>query len=85
MCSITSVESDFLQPPRLLCPWRFSRQEYWNGLLCPPPGDLPNPEIKSVSPTLQVSQEPDPRRAQPDRENKVGDLLLGAEVGAKDY
>ena len=21
----------------------FSRQEYWNGLPCPPPGDLPNP------------------------------------------
>ena len=23
-----------------------SRQEYWSGLLCPPPGDLPNPRIK---------------------------------------
>ena len=23
----------------------FSRQEYWNGLPCPPPGDLPNPGI----------------------------------------
>ena len=27
----------------------FSRQEYWNGLPCPPPGDLPNPRIKPVS------------------------------------
>ena len=28
----------------------FSRQEYWSGLLCPPPGDLPVPAIKpSVS------------------------------------
>ena len=27
----------------------FSRQEYWSGLPCPPPGDLPNPEIKPVS------------------------------------
>ena len=26
-----------------LCPWGFSRQEYWNGLPCPPLGDLPNP------------------------------------------
>ena len=26
-----------------------SRQEYWNGLPCPPPADLPNPEIKPVS------------------------------------
>ena len=24
----------------------FSRQEYWSGLPCPPPGDIPNPEIK---------------------------------------
>ena len=23
----------------------FSRQEYWSGLLCTPPGDLPNPGI----------------------------------------
>ena len=26
-----------------------SRQEYWNGLPYPPPGDLPNPGIKLVS------------------------------------
>ena len=25
----------------------FSRQEYWSKLLCPPPGDLPNPGIES--------------------------------------
>ena len=24
----------------------FSRQEYWSGLLCPPPGDLPSREIE---------------------------------------
>ena len=30
---------------RLLCPWRFSRQEYWSGLPCPLPGDLPNPSL----------------------------------------
>ena len=29
----------------------FSRQEYWYGLPCPPPGDRPNPEIKPTSPT----------------------------------
>ena len=27
----------------------FSRQESWSGLLCPLPGDLPNPGIKSLS------------------------------------
>ena len=35
----------------------FSRQEYWSGLPCPPPGDLPNPGIKPASPgslALQV-------------------------------
>ena len=30
-------------------PMRFSRQEYWSGLLCPPPGDLPDPRIKPMS------------------------------------
>ena len=24
----------------------FSRQEYWNGLPCPPPGDLPSPRME---------------------------------------
>ena len=27
----------------------FSRQEYWGGLLCPPPGDLPDPWVEPVS------------------------------------
>ena len=27
----------------------FLRQEYWSGLLFPPPGDLPDPEIKPTS------------------------------------
>ena len=27
----------------------FFRQEYWNGLLCLPPGDLPDPGIKPTS------------------------------------
>ena len=34
---------------------RFSRQEYWSGLPCLPPGDLPNPGIKPqsiISPAL---------------------------------
>ena len=29
---------------------RFSRQEYWSGLPCPPPGDLPNPGTELMSP-----------------------------------
>ena len=27
----------------------FSRQEYWNGLLCPSPGDVLNPGIEPTS------------------------------------
>ena len=54
-----SVTSDSLQPhglwlARLLCPWGFSKQEYWCGLPCPPPGDPPNPGIEPRSPALQV-------------------------------
>ena len=28
---------------------RFSQQEYWRGLLCPPPGHLLDPGIKPIS------------------------------------
>ena len=31
----------------------FSRQEYWSGRPCPPPGDLPDPGYEPVSPVLQ--------------------------------
>ena len=27
----------------------FSRQEYWSGLPCPPPGNLSNPDIEPKS------------------------------------
>ena len=36
----------------------FSRQEHWNGLLFPSPGDLPNPGIKPTSPALQADSLP---------------------------
>ena len=32
----------------------FSKQEYWSGLPCPPPRDLPDPGIKPVSPPCPV-------------------------------
>ena len=31
-----------------------SREEYWIGLPCPPPGDLPDPGIQPGSPALQA-------------------------------
>ena len=36
----------------------FSRQGYWSGLPFPSLGDLPDPEIKPVSPTLQADTLP---------------------------
>ena len=35
---------------------RFPRQEHWNGLSCPSPGDLPDPGIKPVSPVSPALQ-----------------------------
>ena len=36
----------------------FSRQEYWSGLPCTPPGDLPYPGIEPGSSTLQADSLP---------------------------
>ena len=49
----------------------FSRQEYWSGLPCPPPGYFPNPGIKPRSPTLQMDSlpaEPPGKPTEPFRE-----------------
>ena len=40
-------------------------QEYWSGLPCPPPGDLPNPGIKPRSPALQENSLPFEPRGKP--------------------
>ena len=64
--------------PTLVTPWTvacqvplsmgFSRQEYWNGLPFPSPGDLPNPGIKPRSPALQADSLP----IEPWRKHKDG-------------
>ena len=50
---VASVVSDSLGPldcsPQAPLCMGFSRQEYWSGLPCPPPGDLLDPEIKLMS------------------------------------
>ena len=52
---VTSVVSDSLQSQGqrslvgFIQSMGFSRQEYWNGLPSPLPGDLPDPGIESVS------------------------------------
>ena len=53
-----SVHPCLLKPTRLLCPWGFSRQEYWSGLPCPSPSNLPNPGIEPRSPALQADSLP---------------------------
>ena len=64
-----------LEPARLLCSWGFSRQEYWNGLPCPPPGDLPKPGIQPKSPTLQADSLPSKPLGKP-KNTGVGSLSL---------
>ena len=36
----------------------FSKQEYWNGLPFPSPGDLPNPGTEPEAPELQADSLP---------------------------
>ena len=41
------------------------RQDYWSGLPCPPPGDLPDLGTEPASPTLQVDSLPLSHRRSP--------------------
>ena len=53
----------------------FSRQEYWSGLPCPPPGDLPNPGMEPRSPALQEDSLPLSHQGTPgDRQLEVQTL-----------
>ena len=57
MCAVLcSVISDSVTPWTVACQAPLSmgifRQEYWSGLSCPPPGDLPKPGTKPRSPAL---------------------------------
>ena len=53
----------------------FFRQEYWSGLPCPPPGDLPNPGIEPRSFKLQVDCLPAEPQGKP-KNTRVGSLSL---------
>ena len=58
VCSVTSALLDSVTPwtvaHQFPLSMGFSQQENWSGLPCPPPEDLPDPEIKPVSPALQA-------------------------------
>ena len=45
-----------LQLSRVLCPWGFSRQEFWVGCHALLQGNLPNPGIEPRSPVLQTDR-----------------------------
>ena len=77
LCAVLScpITSHSLQPSRLLCPWGFSRQDYCWGLLCPPPGDVPNPGIKLRCPMLWVDSLPSEPPGKP-KNTGVGSLSL---------
>ena len=70
-----SLQPQWLLPARLLCPWGVSKQEYWTGLSCPPPGDLPNPGLKPRSPSLQMDSLPSEPPGKP-KNTGVGSLSL---------
>ena len=76
LCSIASVVSDSAtlwtvarQTPLSM---GFSRQECWSGLPCPPPGNLPDPGIESLSSALQVNSLPTEPPGKPIIEYKTG-------------
>ena len=69
-CYVTSelLFSHSVESNSFACPWTvahqaplsrgFSQQEYWGGLPCLPPGDLPDPGIELMSPALQADSLP---------------------------
>ena len=65
MCVCVCVHLVAQLCPALCDPWtvahqaslstEFSRKEYWSGLPCPLPGDLPNPGIEPAAPELHAN------------------------------
>ena len=88
MCCVLrhSVMSDSLQPfwnvvRQAPVSMGFSRQDYWSGLPCPPPGDLPNPGIGPWSPTLQADSLPSELPGKPVRHWDTEYCSLGYTLG----
>ena len=79
LCQLPSIVSDSTKSWTVACQaplsMKFSRQEYWNGLLFPSPGDLPDPRIKPRSPALQADSLPAEPQGKP-KNTGVGSLSL---------
>ena len=57
----------------------FFRQDYWSGSPFPPPGDLPNPGIKPMSPAspaLKVDSLPDEPSEKPPYQGTKQELVV---------
>ena len=57
----------------------FSRQEYWSGLPCPPPEDLPDPGMEPASPVssvVKVGSLPTEPPGKPTREHQLPGCTL---------
>ena len=62
VCESLSHVGLFVTPWTVACQaplsMEFSRQGYWGGLPCPSPGDLPDPGVEPMSPSLQADSLP---------------------------
>ena len=62
LCLVTQLRLTLFHPMNYSPPdfsvRRSSKQEYWSGFPCSPPGDLPNPGIEPRSPALQADSFP---------------------------
>ena len=58
-CSVMSDSvKSWIIPRQAPLSMKFFRQEYWSGLPCPSPGNLPDPGIKPRSPALWADSLP---------------------------
>ena len=81
LCESLSHVRVFTTPWTVACQlplsMRFLRQEYWNELPFPSPGDLPNQGIEPGSPVLQADslpREPPGTQNSPGKSTRVGSI-----------
>ena len=59
-CLIAVISDSLVTPCTVACQvplsMEFPREEYWSGLSCPPPADLPNPGMEPSSPSLATRE-----------------------------
>ena len=76
LCATLWDAMDRSPPGSSLCPWGFSRQEFWSELPCPPPGDFLNPGMELRSPAFQADSLPSEPARKPKNTGVVSLSLL---------